>query len=374
MTRLLHAFSTFTVGGAQSRFIRLSRCLGDNFHHVVTATDGRYDAARLIGNGVSFEVAHVPATRGRNLNNVPRFAAALRKLSPDRLVTYNFGSIEWAFANVFCRLPHVHVEDGFGPDEAEGPFLRRSILRALAFRLSRSVLVTVSEPLSQIARGKWWVPPDRIKLIPNGIDVYSGPLISERQRRSRFSENGEVVIGTVAGLRPEKRIDRLLHAVSLFPEDLAYKLVIAGDGALGSELRALASELGIAENIQFLGHVDDVLPLYSEFDVFALSSDTEQLPLALLEAMAAGLPVASTDVGDIRHVVSADNQAWLCGRDAKHLSQVLLQIIESPQHRHEVGDANSRIVRDRYNSSAMNQAWRNVLSGDSLDEPTSAPR
>jgi glycosyltransferase involved in cell wall biosynthesis len=360
-TRLLHAFSTFSIGGAQTRFARLTRALGPEFQHIVTSMDRRFDTMRLISDVENVESFDIPSTRGRNLNNVARFASALRTIQPDRVVTYNFGSIEWAFASALLRLPHLHIEDGFGPEESEKRLLRRSFLRSVALYLSRGTLITISNTLARVARQEWHIPENRILLIPNGVEPDQFELTFERARISRFATQGQVVIGVVAALRPEKRLDRLLKAVAALPPELRFILVIAGEGTLRPDLENLANSLGIRNNTVFLGQVDRVQDLYGEFDIFALSSDTEQLPMVLLEAMAAGLPVASTDVGDIRDTVGPANKKWLCPRDERLLGAVLLDMIRSPDERTRVGQENARRVREHYLAASMLESWKHAL-------------
>src|SRR3546814_16840210 len=85
-------------------------------------------------------------------------------------------------------------------------------------------------------------------------------------------------------------------------------LVVAGDGVEGAELRRLAAQLGIAERTRFLGHVEDVPAVLRALDIFALSSDTEQMPNSLLQAMAAARPVAAVDVGDLSRIRSEERR------------------------------------------------------------------
>jgi glycosyltransferase involved in cell wall biosynthesis len=361
--RLLHAFSTFSTGGAQARFVRLVREFGGSFHHIVTSMDRRFDTARLLSDFPNVEIFDIASSRGRNLNNVPRFISALRSIRPERIVTYNFGTIEWSFANAWVRLPHLHVEDGFGPEEADRRLRRRSLLRTAGLRLSGAKLITISQSIAEVAREEWHLPRERIILIPNGIDADAYKSVAERGRPSRFAPAGEIVIGTVAGLRAEKRLDRLLHAVASLPRSDRVVLVIAGDGPLRAELESLSKALLIQDRTHFLGHMDCVNSLYAEFDIFALSSDTEQLPMVLLESMAAGLPIASTDVGDIRSVLGGDNHKWLCERTHEALSAVLHEMIGSPGKRQEIGRDNARIVRAHYAANGMFEAWRRELQG-----------
>ena len=120
------------------------------------------------------------------------------------------------------------------------------------------------------------------------------------------------VIGTVAALREEKNISRLMHAFAMLP---AGRLVIVGDGPQRPALEALAASLGVAERVCFAGHHLDTAAFYAQFDIFALSSDTEQMPLSVIEAMASGLPVVSTDVGDVRLMVASENIPFVTGLD-----------------------------------------------------------
>ena len=82
------------------------------------------------------------------------------------------------------------------------------------------------------------------------------------------------------------------------------RLVLVGEGPQRAELQALAQQLGVATDVEFTGYLSNPGDRLKEFDLFALSSDTEQLPMALLEAMALGLPVVATRVGDIEAVLS----------------------------------------------------------------------
>ena len=119
--------------------------------------------------------------------------------------------------------------------------------------------------------------------VPNGIDL-------DRFAAGERAPTGEPVIGTITGLRREKNLTRLLRAFRQVADTTPARLIIAGDGSERATLEAQAAELGLGQRVQFTGHLDDPAPLYRSIDVFALSSDTEQMPLSVLEAMAACLP------------------------------------------------------------------------------------
>jgi glycosyltransferase involved in cell wall biosynthesis len=290
---LLHVFSTFAVGGPQVRFATLANRFGERYRHTVVAMDGRYDCSSQLDPALDVRLAPLPVSKGGALSlaNLRRFRATVRELKPDLLLTYNWGTIEWALAQrlrPFC--PHLHFEDGFGPDEADGRQLPRRVwLRRVALSGGSRVVVP-SRLLHRIATEQWRLAPRRLHFIPNGVDTARFASASAADLPGIPAD--ALVIGSVGALRPEKNYARLLRAVaSLAGEPF---LVLVGDGSERGALETLARSLGIAERVHFAGRVDAPEALLARFDIFALSSDTEQMPISLIEAMAAGRPVVAT--------------------------------------------------------------------------------
>lgn len=374
--RLLHAFSTFELGGPQARFIRLVGRLGADFEHDVLAMDGRTGAAAALGPlRDRVRLLSVPMDRGRHLRNLTTMLEVIHARNPARLLTYNWGALEWALAAAASGLSHVHVEDGFGPDEAERPIRRRSMARAVMLRLSRARVVTVSRTLARVAETHWHLPAHALVALPNGVDVQSYPDVSLRGRVSTLVPADELVIGTVAALRPEKRIDRLLEAFAMACHALeqqvgapALRLVIGGDGPERAALERRAGQLDLGDAVRFVGHVGAPAELLREFDIFALSSDTEQLPMALLEAMACALPAAATDVGDVRVVLGEGALAdgLVTSRDASALAGALAKLACDASLRQRHGATNRRRVQACYPESTMLAGWDALWRGQDV--------
>lgn len=348
--RLLHVFSTFAIGGPQRRFAQLANALGPRYRHRLIALDGRTDARPLVE--APLELRPLAIDKRRPLANLLRFHAVLREERPDLLVTYNWGAVEWAFVNRLLPVaPHLHVEDGFGPEEAEGQLPRRVRFRRLA--LARSRVVVPSMVLQRIALEVWRLDPARVRLIPNGIDC-------ARYARPRAPHDGPPVVGTVATLRREKNIGRLLEAFRGL-EGRA-RLTIAGEGPERAGLEARARELGIAA--EFTGYVERPEEALAGFDVFALSSDTEQMPLSVVEAMAAGLPVAAVDVGDVKQMVAAENRPFVAPRgDGEGLARALAALLDDPALRRRLGEANAARARAVYDEATMAEAYDALWRG-----------
>ncbi len=356
---LLHVFPTFAVGGAQARFAALANFLGPRFRHMVLALDGCTDARVRLSPALDVAYPRLVGAKDAFLRSILAYRRLLHEWRPACMLTYNWGAIEFAFANLIPVVPHIHVIDGFGSDEYFVRLRRRIIANRMA--LSHSTTVVPSVTLRTILTEEWSLPAEQVRYIPNGIDLarFSSP--------GRVVEPGKpVVIGTVAALRPEKNIARLLLAFARLDPGLPARLVVVGDGACGDELHGLAASLGIRDRVEFTGHREDVHAQLARFDIFALSSDTEQMPIVVLEAMASGIPVIATDVGDIRIMVSDANAALIGDGSPEGLVQVMARLVQDPSMRAELGAANRATAEARFNQDRMFAAWDDLLTGQIL--------
>jgi glycosyltransferase involved in cell wall biosynthesis len=269
------------------------------------------------------------------------------------VVTHNWGSIEWAMANAVLPLArHIHIEDGFGPEERDHQIPRRVWTRRVVLR--RAEVVLPSQTLLHLARDVWHLPENRLHYVPNGIDL-------QRFAPHPTALRAELVIGSIAALRPEKNIARLLRAFRLVLDQTPARLVIVGDGPEAASLRALAAELGIAQAVDFTGHQPNPAAALAGFDIFALSSDTEQMPISLLEAMATGLAVAATDVGDVRAMLAPDNRRFVVDRSTVALATALLALATDSTARHHLGAANRVEVAARFDQTTMFATYNALL-------------
>jgi len=358
----LHVFPSFGIGGVPLRMVRIINHLGKQFRHTLIALDNNFEAAAGIGRDLDVMMLAVRGVRRGVMRNLAGSALLLRRLRPDLLLTYNWGAIEWAAASRLSRVGrHVHLEAGFGRGEADSQILRRVLFRRWA--LARCSLVVVpSRHLEDLACRIWRLPATRLLYIPNGVDTarFAEPRCDGV---SGFVQRpGELVIGTVAPLRPEKNIGRLLRVFAMLDLSHPVRLVIAGDGAGRIPLERLAADLGIADRVIFPGRV---LPesVLGAFDILALSSDTEQMPNALLEAMAAGRAIAAVDVGDVKRIVSKDNREFIVDRDdASGFAQALTRLLRDPEKRRALGSANRQRVVSEFSQERMFSAYSRILA------------
>ena len=361
--RILHLHSTFDRGGKELRCVQLINAFGGEVEHtIVSAEPNALAAADLI----SYEIPVIyptsfPPLQGRPTpGRLKRLAEAMMPF--DLVLTYNWGSMDAVMAHtLFSKAmdlpPLVHHEDGFNEDEANKLKTRRNWYRRIA--LGRvAALVVPSRRLEDIALTVWQQPRARVQRIPNGIptDAYSSPARPETLP-NLVKHRDERWIGTLAGLRKVKNLPRLVRAAAQLPEE--WQLVILGEGPERDTLLALAEELGIEHRVHLPGFVSDPSKVMGLFDVFALSSDSEQFPISVVEAMAAGLPVAATDVGDIRHMVSQENVPFLSKPgDDDAFATVLSALAESLETRQLVGQANRERAHAEYDEERMIKRYR----------------
>lgn len=349
---LLHVFPSFSVGGAQVRLAKLANRFGRRWRHAVIALDGRAECLERIDADVAFDVLPSPLRPGQSLpSRLLSIRTFLRQLRPDLLVTSNWGSIEWAMARLATpALPHLHTEDGFGPEESQGQFRRRILTRRATLRWSE--VVVPSKILLHAAVEQWRLPATRVHYIPNGLDL------SHFQPKLNHPADAyyEPVIGTVAALRAEKNLPRLIRAAGLLRQKgLRFQLEILGHGPEREPLEALVTSLGLRDHVTFAGHVADPATAYQRFDIFALSSDTEQMPFSILEAMASGLPIASTDAGDVSVMVSGANAPHVVHQDDAALAESLRPLLTDALLRYRLGAANRTKAEQDYDQEAMFQ-------------------
>lgn len=222
-------------------------------------------------------------------------------------------------------IRHVHTEHGSRPPAAT---IWARLRDRLALRLTDD-LVAVSEAAADgirtMARGR------KIVVIPNGVEAHcpSSKLEQTRLRKDLGIPLEAQVIGTVGRLASIKGYDRLVGAFARMRSELDTRLLLVGDGPEREALAKQAAALGVGDRVVFAGFRPDPASYYDLMDVFVLPSRSEGLSVALLEAMAAGVPVAATDVGANREVLEDGKDGVLLPHDEAGWPVLLLEMLAS---------------------------------------------
>lgn len=272
-----------------------------------------------------------------------------------------------------CDLLHCHGLRGLAVGAQAAQLARRPYLVTLhnlcpslgplaAFFVRRLLSrATAGIAVSQaVAHSYAWTDAD-FDIVPNGVDISRFETSARGEAREIFGIPADTrVIASVGRLSPEKGYDTLLRAmesvVQCCPRCL---LLLAGDGPQRTELQQQASVFG--GQVRLLGAQEDVAPLLAAADVFAAPSRSEGQGIAVLEAMAAGLPVAASGVGGLVEVV-ADGRTGLLvpPDDPPALAEALCTLLLSPEVGAEMGREGRRVVAERYSLDAMAEAVRAV--------------
>jgi sugar transferase (PEP-CTERM/EpsH1 system associated) len=294
LVQVVHVVTTLAIGGLEKVVFDLARCrTKDRFGIRVICLDSSGVLEPAFSEiGVSVEVI---GTVGSVPSRVMKLARRLRQLRPHVVHTHNpQAHLHGAWASRMANVPAV-VHTRHGRQRAEGHVLPALSRIATAWT---SRFVAVSEDAARIARDAERVPAAKLSVIHNGIDVEQ----FSADRVPRPQSGGRAI--SVGRLDPIKDQGTLLRAVRLVVDRMPdFRLDMVGDGPSRPELEALRETLGLADHVLFHGYQEDVRPLLVAADVFLLSSISEGVSIALLEAMACGLPAVATDVGGNREVI-----------------------------------------------------------------------
>ena len=358
--QLLHVFPSFGAGGTQLRMASIINALGSSFGHHVISMDGEFGASRAV-NGVQLKVSSAPS-QYRGLPNAFAFRNAVRRLRPAAVLTYNWGAIDAVLgARLAAFCPVIHNECGFGEDESITLKRRRVWARRFILRTVFRTVVT-SQTMLTIAKTQYKLRSDKIQLIRTGVDVNRyQPSRNTAGRMSLGVGDKDLLWGYIGGLRPEKNLGLLLRAFksARLPNS---KLLLVGDGPCRRELEALARSLCIADRTIFAGHQTNPARYLAMLDCFVMSSATEQISNAQLEAMASGLPVICTDVGDSRALLGEEAECCVVPPgDAVSYARALQNLASSAPLRAGLGSVNRRRSIDSYSKDRMVREYAALL-------------
>lgn len=370
--RILHLHSSFSLGGKEARAVRLMNHFGQAAEHVILSADPDAMSARDAIEPqvrVSFPT-DAPSLQGKP--GIARYVKIARYMQQfDLILSYNWGSMDGAmahtlFAKSYGLPPLIHHEDGFNEDEFVKLKAKRNWFRIIGLAKAYA-LVVPSTTLEAIALKVWQQPRSRVHRIANGIRTSSYAYAPSPKALTGVQKaQGDLWIGTLAGLRAIKNLPRLVRACAGLPPHV--KLVIVGEGPERDAIMAEATRLGMADRVIMPGFRKEPWRFVGLFDVFALSSDSEQAPISVLEAMAASLPVAAPRIGDVANMVSADNAALLpAAGDEAGLQALIARLVEDAELRAALGTANRTRAKADFEEKAMLSAY-GALYGAALGD------
>lgn len=211
---------------------------------------------------------------------------------------------------------------------------------------------------------------DKFISIPNGVDTKLFRRDNEARELKRIElgiHPGTIVLGTCARLEPIKDLPLLLHGFArllLHPQrDNNVAFVIVGEGSQKENLQLCAKKLKIHNNCYFVGGVTDVPAWLNLFDIYALTSQDEGLPLSIMEAMATELPVVSVNVGSVNSIINKKNGILLSSRSEIELGEQLVKLVQNEERRQLLGKEARLVIEKNFSFEKMISLYTRQIEG-----------
>jgi glycosyltransferase involved in cell wall biosynthesis len=328
---IVHVVCTFGGGGAEREVARVSQILSERSPYnviVCSVMGGGNYAESLRKAGVKMEVLN--DSKKDFLTMASKLFRFLKKHRPAVVHVHDlrWGTTVARLAGVPVVVASVHYLDQV-PKRS-----RYGVIYDNFHMLFADRIVAVAEAVRQARIKKWGNPGSKITTIPNAVDV--GCRLDPAQIEAKKDELGlphnAPLVGSIANLLPIKGQSYLVIAAAEVIKSLPEcRFLIAGDGPCREALEQQINDLGIADNFHLLGYRNDAREIMQVLDVFCLSSIAEAMPITILEAMAFGKPVVTTDVGGCSElVVNGETGLVVPACDPSSLARALLEILNDP--------------------------------------------
>lgn len=309
--RVLHIHGSLAASNPQAeRCARLIGAFGGRLRHALVAADGDFGALAALPKGVPIErCSSFPTFRDLPLpGRLHRVAKAM--VDYHLVLTYGRGAVgaalaHTAFGEVHALPPLIHHEDGSDETAAQRRGLRSKWLRRIGLGKTAG-LVVPTETMEAVALVEWQQPLGRVKLIPDGVEL---ARFAKQPREGGIGRllkrSGEFWIGCFARQDGSDQLAPLVQALAELDE--AWHLVVVGDGPARGEIETAVRRFSLDHRVHLLGAVPDRAAAMALFDIVAGAGGSEPLPMAMIEAIAAGKPVVGLDSEAGAAVLSCDN-------------------------------------------------------------------
>lgn len=365
---VVEVVGSLAVGGAERVALEVAAGLADRGWDARLLIAGPADPDGAFERSIADEarargvpVDHVPFRGATHPASARALASWLRRHRPGVVHVHNRPQ-DWQVAAVCkaLRVPVIYtVHLPYTFDRRRDQLLYTALGRAVP------AVVCVSRAVANHVRDSERIPPDKLRVIYNGIrmDVFRPPAAADRAAARAALGWGDGDFGwiTAARLHSQKGHRFLLDAIARLPADSRARFALAGDGPLQAELEARAARLGIGDRVQFLGARRDVPALLGAADGYACTSMQEGHPLSLLEAMAVELPVVAPRLPSIEEIAMDGTpvlfgpriDGWAEAHDPDAIAAALLQVERDAAEARRRARAARAHIAERYSREAM---------------------
>ena len=339
MISVLEFTSSFKVGGSEKQAVLLMRHLDKRKYRVLAAclsTEGR-----LLEHVVEDEIPVVEFKLKRfyDLNAIFQLIKFIKFVKKQRVsIVHTHDFYTNIFGIVGAKLAGVEVVIGSLRDTTYVRSFMQRLVQKMVFRLATMIVVN-SFGVKQVLRAQG-IRINKIKVIKNCVEI-DKYVYKDMYRKKDFGyENHQKLVGVVANLRPEKDHQTFLRAASLIKKEMpSAQFLIVGNGVLRKQLEYMSEQMGLKDDVRFLGERHDIPQIMDLLTVFVLCSrGNEGLPNAILEAMAAGKPIVATDIfGNNELVENGVNGILVPANNPEKLAEKILTVLRDDELAYEMG-------------------------------------
>ena len=287
-----------------------------------------------------------------------------------------------------CKVVHTfhgHVLHGYFSTFKSRSF---QLIEKILARFTDVIIVVSEQQKDELCYTFGVGRPEQYRVIPLGFDLGQFTQVSKSRGKLRsdlgLCENGNSLVGIVGRLTDIKNHRLFIESISLLlseERNTSARFLIVGDGELRKDLEEMTTELALTDRVIFTGWIKDLKSFYADLDVLALTSNNEGTPVAVIEAMAAEVPVIATDVGGVRELISdlglrnaelSEEEFKICERgllvkkgDVKGFANGLKYLLEHPEVGREMGKRGREYALEKHTTerlvSDMDRLYRSLL-------------
>ncbi|MEI6825841.1 MAG: glycosyltransferase [Desulfuromonadales bacterium] len=343
------------VGGAERLLVKLAEYISRGDYDVSVVCISREGVWASDLKQTDVKVICTRKKTGFDPSILFKLIKIIKSEKPDIVNTYLWTADVWGRLAAICAgTPHIVVT------EQNVDIWKRwyhIVIDKILFKFTRCA-ICVSDEVVNYYRDTIGLEDKQLKMIPNAIDVslFDGGVLREDLRGQLGIKENEFIFTCSARLHIQKAHEVLIEAVKILTEKQVtnFRVLLVGEGLRNEELRRLVDSQGLGARINFLGLRQDIPGILLQSDAFVLSSDYEGLSLAILEAMAARLPIVATTVGGNPQVIDDGITGFLVPpRNSLLLAEAMERLINDPELAKQMGEAGRGKVEGTYDIQSV---------------------
>lgn len=327
--KILMFTRTMALGGTENVVLQMCRILQPKVGKIIVCSCGGVNEAKLQEMGIThYTIADIESKSPKTILTV--LAAVSRIIRQENITVvhthHRMAAFYTRLLRYFHKITAVNTSHNTFTD-------KRALTR---FALSGSNLIACGEMVKKNLMEAYDIPEQRVTVIHNAVEAFQGELCAD-EALTELRQAGYALVGNVGRLSEQKGMSYFLQSLPAVKESYPMvKFVVVGDGEDREQLEKLTDELGIREDVLFLGYRSDIRNVMSQMDFLVLSSLWEGLPLTPIEAFSMGKTVVGTAVdGTVEVIENEKNGLLIPPRDPKAIAEGVVRLLKDPALREQ---------------------------------------